>query len=81
MTRRTLALCAGRHVSVIGGTALFAATLPVADALIVTEIHQDYAGDTWFPDWDRGQWRVARKEEAHAPSGGVRFDYVTYERA
>jgi dihydrofolate reductase len=76
-----LALCRDAPLaSVIGGSALFAAALPIADRLIVTEIHKDYAGDTYFPEWDRKAWRVAQKE-THTSAGGVRFDFVWYERA
>jgi dihydrofolate reductase len=56
------------EVSVIGGTTLFAETLPIADRIHLTEVQADVAGDTWFPEFDRGQWReteVAR----HAPDG------------
>jgi dihydrofolate reductase len=76
-----LALCHDAPVAcVIGGSALFAEALPIADGLIVTEIHKDYAGDTWFPDWDRKAWRVSQKE-THTSTEGVRFDFVLYERA
>jgi dihydrofolate reductase len=64
---------------VIGGSELFAAALPIADCLIATEIHKDYAGDTYFPEWDRKAWRVAQKE-THTSADGVRFDFVWYER-
>ena len=76
-----IALCAGEPVAfVIGGAEVYAAALPLADGLVLTEIHQDYAGDTRFPDWDRKAWRVAQKE-THTSDKGVRFDFVLYERA
>jgi len=76
-----IALCAGEPVAfVIGGADLYAAALPLVDGLVLTEIGQDYAGDTRFPEWDRKRWRVAQKE-THTSSEGVRFDFVRYERA
>ena len=76
-----IALCAGEPVAfVIGGAEVYAAALPLADGLVLTEIHQAYAGDTRFPDWDRKAWRVAQKE-THTSDKGVRFDFVLYERA
>jgi dihydrofolate reductase len=75
-----IALCAGEPLAfVIGGAAIYAAALPLADGLVLTEIHQDYEGDTHFPAWDRKAWRVAQKE-AHTAADGVRFDFVRYER-
>ncbi|HXM81424.1 MAG TPA: dihydrofolate reductase [Burkholderiales bacterium] len=76
-----LALCAGESVAfVIGGTRLFEDALPVADGLVMTEIHKDYPGDTWFPQYDRSRWRESQRE-AHTASDGMRFDFVRYERA
>lgn len=45
------------EVSIIGGTSLFAAALPTADCIHLTEVEAEIAGDTWFPDFDRSQWR------------------------
>ena len=76
-----IALCAGEGVvCVIGGTELFKASLPIADGLIVTHIHKDYEGDTYFPEWDRSAWKPTQKE-SHTSKDGVPFDFVLYERA
>jgi len=72
-------LCAGASVaSVIGGRQLFAESLPLASGLVITEIHKDYPGDTWFPDYDRSRWKETRRE-AHIAGDGTRFDFVRYE--
>lgn len=76
-----LALCAGEPVAfVIGGHRLFVESLPLASGLVLTEIHRDYPGDTWFPDFDRARWRQTQRE-AHTSADGTRFDFVLYERA
>jgi len=67
-----LALC-------IGGTQLFKDSLPIAAGLVLTEIQRDYEGDTWFPAWDRSQWKESQRE-AHTAEDGTRFDFVLYER-
>ena len=75
-----LALCAGEPVAfVIGGTQLFEDALPLAAGMVLTEIQRDYAGDTWFPKWDRAQWKQSQRE-AHTAQDGTRFDLVLYER-
>ena len=75
-----LALCIGEPVAfVIGGTRLFAEALPLAAGMVLTEIRRDYEGDTWFPAWDRSQWRESQRE-AHTAADGTRFDFVLYER-
>jgi dihydrofolate reductase len=76
-----LALCAGEQVAfVIGGNQLFAESLPIADGLVITEIHKDFAGDTWMPEYDRSRWRETQRE-AHTAADGTRFDFVLYEKA
>ena len=75
-----IALCAGEPVAfVIGGAAIYAAALPVAQGIVLTEIHKDYAGDTRFPEWNREDWRETQRE-VHTATDGVRFDFVLYER-
>src|SRR5690242_5082952 len=56
---------------VIGGTMLFAETLPAADVIHLTQVEAEVDGDTWFPPFDRSQWverEVARHpaDERHA---------------
>lgn len=50
---------------VIGGTMLFAETLPSADVIHLTEVDAEVQGDTWFPPFDRRQW-VEREIARHA---------------
>src|SRR5690348_416347 len=74
-----LALCAGEPVIfVIGGEQLFAESLAVAAGLVLTEIHRDYEGDTWFPAYDRSRWRESQRE-SHTSADGTKFDFVLYE--
>jgi dihydrofolate reductase len=76
-----LALCAGEPVVfIIGGHGLFEQSLAFASGLVLTEIHRDYAGDTYFPDFDRSRWRQAQREQ-HTSADGTKFDFVLYERA
>ena len=39
------------EVMIIGGGAIYAACLPVANKLYVTHIEAEIEGDTQFPDW------------------------------
>lgn len=61
-------------VMVIGGGHVYAAAMPLADAQVLTEVHQSPEGDTHYPDFDRAQWRETRRE----PHDG--FDFVWLER-
>ena len=75
-----IALCTGEDLAfVIGGAEIYAAALPLADGLVLTEIDGDYEGDTRFPDWDRKAWRVSQKE-THTSKEGVHFYFALYEK-
>ena len=74
-----LALCAGEPVAfVIGGGELYAAALPLAAGLVMTEIRRDYDGDARFPDFDRSRWKESQRE-GHTAADGTKFDFVLYE--
>jgi dihydrofolate reductase len=68
------------QVFVIGGGEVYAAALPLADELLLTEIDLEVDGDTLFPSFDRDVFReVAR--EPHTAADGTAFAFVTYVRA
>jgi dihydrofolate reductase len=63
---------------VIGGGELFAQALPLADVLEVTEIGQDFDGDTFAPAIGP-EWVEARRER-HRSSAGLDYSFVTYSK-
>ena len=67
------------EVFVIGGSEIFAAALPRADSLFLTELELDVEGDVFFPQWDRESFReVSRVERVSAH--GTALAFVTYAR-
>ena len=51
------------EVMVIGGGQLYELSLPLAQRLVLTLIDIEPEADTWFPEWDQGQWHT--HEERH----------------
>ncbi|MGE6376373.1 dihydrofolate reductase [Peribacillus muralis] len=45
------------EVFVIGGAEIFKEVLPFADRLYITEIHETFEGDTFFPAIDENEWQ------------------------
>lgn len=75
-----LTLAAGAdRVFVIGGEQLFAAALPLAHELHLTELELDVEGDTTFPTYDRSAFEEVVRER-HVSSEGIAFSFVTYRR-
>lgn len=70
-----------QRVFVLGGAALYAVALPLADELLLTELHADFEGDTHFPAWDRSKFVEASRERHQAPApNNFAFDFVSYLR-
>jgi len=62
---------AAKDVAIIGGNAIFAEALPVADVIYLTQVDADVEGDVFFPSFDRSQWREVElerhaRDERHA---------------
>ncbi len=68
------------EVMVIGGGEIYAAALPRADRLYLTEVHIDAAGDVRFPAFDRAQWRELSRDDHAAVGDNPAFSFVTLER-
>ena len=69
---------------VIGGEAVYAAFLPHADRLVVTDVDVAVDGDTWAPALYAGWTRTARTPDSgwtESATAGLRFAVSEYERA
>jgi dihydrofolate reductase len=65
------------EVFIIGGGVLYRQAIDIADKLIITEIHKEYEGDTFFPEYrdDIGtKWKEQSREDHEELS------FVVYER-
>lgn len=59
---------------IIGGASIYEQTLDEADKLVLTRIHQEFDGDTYFPDWDEDNWKEIEREDKEELS------FLEYER-
>ncbi len=66
------------EVMVIGGEQIFRNVLPIADRLYITLVHNDFEGDTYFPEYGEG-WQITFESE-RMESGEVSFSYLIFER-
>jgi dihydrofolate reductase len=69
------------ELCVIGGGEVYAATLALADELVLTHVDTILEGDARFPDYDPSSWRLADEQthpadERHAHA----FRIATYTR-
>ena len=66
-------------VMVIGGEAIFAEALPLAQRIHLTEVESSPEGDAFMPAIDRREWREVSRDGPHDASG-TRYSFVTLER-
>jgi dihydrofolate reductase len=51
------------EVMIIGGAAIYQASLPMADRLYLTHVHANVEGDAYFPKVDFQQWEEVGRED------------------
>jgi dihydrofolate reductase len=67
------------NVWVIGGAELYTHAMPFATTAVVTDIHADYDGDAFAPEFGP-QW-VETNRENHTSVNGLQFSFVTYSNS
>jgi dihydrofolate reductase len=69
------------EIAIIGGSVVFAETLPIAGKLEITEVHGTPEGDTFFPPFDRREWKETLRDGPHqGANDSLPYTFVTYER-
>jgi dihydrofolate reductase len=67
------------EIMVIGGAAIFAAALPLAHRIHLTEVAASPEGDAFMPALDPQLWQETAREGPFE-SGGLRYAFVVLER-
>ncbi|EGR1464184.1 type 3 dihydrofolate reductase [Vibrio cholerae] len=68
------------EVMIIGGGSLYAACLPMAHKLYITEIHAKLEGDTQFPEWGSDWLERSREHYPADEKNAYGMDFVIFER-
>ena len=63
---------------ILGGSEIFAMTLPMATKMIVTFVHRKVEGDALFPEIDWSQWKEAWRRKAETESD---VEFAEFTRA
>lgn len=62
------------EIMIIGGASFYSQMLPRADRLYITEIHHDFDGDSWFPEFNPEQWHESKRIDHHCDEKNP-YDY------
>ncbi len=66
---------------VIGGAMIYSLLMPHVNKMYITEINQDFEGDTFFPKINLDVWKETKREKGiQDEQNKFDYDFVTYER-
>ena len=65
---------------IIGGAEIYEATLPLAERIYLTEVHENVEGDTTFPPFDRSLWKEVERKDFEKTNQRPAFSFVVLER-
>jgi dihydrofolate reductase len=69
------------EVMIIGGSSLYREFLPRAERIHLTLIHREFAGDTFFPEFDSREWHEAERLDVDDdPDSGLSYSFIRLEK-
>ena len=69
------------EIFVAGGADIYRLALPSAQRLYQTLIHEEFPGDTFFPEFDESTWHLVWSREVEADERNPhRFTFQVYEK-
>jgi dihydrofolate reductase len=68
-------------IYIVGGAEIYTLSMPVADQILVTQLHDIFEGDAFFPEISPENWKVKDKERGVTDEqNAYQFSYITYSR-
>jgi dihydrofolate reductase len=67
------------EIMIIGGAAIFAAALPLAQRVELTQVMAAPEGDAFMPPFDRTEWQETKREGPYE-AGDLRYAFVSLKR-
>ncbi|MGI4750904.1 MAG: dihydrofolate reductase [Janthinobacterium lividum] len=77
-----LKLCAEeKEIFIIGGAEIYRQALPLATRIELTRIHQEFEGDTFFPEFDLNDWQETNRQDfAPDEKSSLSYSFITLNR-
>jgi dihydrofolate reductase len=69
------------EIFIVGGAEIYKLSLAVADQILVTQLHDIFEGDTFFPEIVADQWEVTERERGVTDEKNpYQYSFLTYSR-
>jgi dihydrofolate reductase len=66
---------------IVGGAEIYKQALNLANSIELTVIHGEYEGDSFFPEFDKSIWKLARGEKKEADAKHIHpYDFLSYKK-
>jgi dihydrofolate reductase len=67
----------GEEVFIVGGGEIYKQSMDITDKIYLTVIHQDFEGDTYYPEIPPDRFKLTNKSDRAEP---VPFSFLTYTK-
>jgi dihydrofolate reductase len=64
----------------VGGAELYRQVLPLVERLYLTEIQEDVAGDAWFPEYNKAEFKEISRDRRIDEATHLEYHFVVYQR-
>jgi len=80
--KAALELCrTEREVFIVGGAEIYKQSLHLTDRIYLTVVHQQFEGDSFFPEIKKTDWlQVSREDHQPDEKNSLPYSFITYER-
>jgi len=68
------------EIFIIGGEKIYKEFLPLATKMYLTKIDIKVNGDTFFPSWNKNEWKELSKQDKKDVDQGIEYWFLEYER-
>ncbi|MEI7799539.1 MAG: dihydrofolate reductase [Opitutaceae bacterium] len=65
-------------IMICGGQRIYEETIPLAQRILLTLVHTEVPGDTYFPEWRQSNWRETWRRESR--DAHYRYTFLNLER-
>ena len=63
-----------KEIFIIGGSSIYEQFLPITDKMYISYLKNDYAGDTYFPNFNKENWEIIERKDF------TEFEFIIFQR-
>ncbi len=68
-------------IFIVGGAEIYSLSLAMADQLLVTQLHDIFEGDAFFPEISADTWEIVDRERGVTDEKNpFQYSYITYQK-